>query len=524
MRTLGFTWDRKYQSGQRANRATVAGYWKATGKDRFIKSGRGMNVIGRKKTLVFYTGRAPRGNRTHWVIHEYCATDDALNGNHPGQSAFVICRLFKKHDGKLDEVTESSNGDEVEQKVSSSTVKLSAEDTQSEQETPMSSPQAGVQSSRIKEDLDVSDRNIFADNRISTDLYRNTCPSDDAEGTGKHTIPIQADKSMEIALGDFNELQDLPGSKIFSPLHMQMGNEFGSVFFPNPVSFSYENMPVQFQYGSNTVDIADYLVSSDECSGSRQIPGVNCETQKFTNDNRNFVKDPGSCWESDLEISQGQISMPAGNCSMPGCINQDGGGDIVELQCGSSSALSVDDQICNPRNLDGSHTNNHALDVDDNTRAGIKIRSRQTDNQAVTRKIVLQGIASKRIRLQNKPKIRSVSRRLPKSLSFDVEKSDARASYTEAKEATAKCNFIMPADAASVTDEFVGVSLVQSNHGVIIRKLPSRWIGKLLNVPAVLLKEAPVYCFTFSYMHIWRTLVAVGLVILVAGICRNLLL
>lgn len=94
----------------------------------------------------------------------------------------------------------------------------------------------------------------------------------------------------------------------------------------------------------------------------------------------------------------------------------------------------------------------------------------------------------------------------------------------QSKEAKAKRNFPIPADASSVTDEIEGVSLVQSNRGVIIYKLLSRWIGKLLNVPAVLLKEAPVYCFTSSYMHIWRTLVAVGLVILVAGICGNLLL
>ncbi|WOL04466.1 NAC domain-containing protein [Canna indica] len=85
--------DRKYRNGDRPNRVTTSGYWKATGADRMIRS-EGNRSIGLKKTLVFYSGKAPKGIRTSWIMNEY-----RLPQSETAQQPKVeisICRVYKR--------------------------------------------------------------------------------------------------------------------------------------------------------------------------------------------------------------------------------------------------------------------------------------------------------------------------------------------------------------------------------------------------------------------------------------------
>ncbi|KAK6120030.1 hypothetical protein DH2020_046231 [Rehmannia glutinosa] len=88
--------DRKYATGFRTNRATISGYWKATGKDRAILSPKTWAVVGMRKTLVFYKNRAPNGIKTGWIMHEF-----RLENPHvPPKEDWVLCRVFHKSSGE----------------------------------------------------------------------------------------------------------------------------------------------------------------------------------------------------------------------------------------------------------------------------------------------------------------------------------------------------------------------------------------------------------------------------------------
>ncbi|GKV37800.1 hypothetical protein SLEP1_g45783 [Rubroshorea leprosula] len=90
--------DRKYPTGVRTNRATNTGYWKTTGKDKEICNSETSELVGMKKTLVFYRGRAPRGEKTNWVMHEY-RIHSKSSYRTSKQDEWVVCRIFQKSAG-----------------------------------------------------------------------------------------------------------------------------------------------------------------------------------------------------------------------------------------------------------------------------------------------------------------------------------------------------------------------------------------------------------------------------------------
>jgi hypothetical protein len=47
-----------------------SGYLKATGSSSYVYSAPANRVIGEKRTMVFYEGRAPTGNKTRWKMNK----------------------------------------------------------------------------------------------------------------------------------------------------------------------------------------------------------------------------------------------------------------------------------------------------------------------------------------------------------------------------------------------------------------------------------------------------------------------
>lgn len=105
--------DRKYPNGSRPNRVAGSGYWKATGTDKVITTGG--RRVGIKKALVFYVGKAPKGNKTNWIMHEYRLSEPPRKTGSSRLDEWVLCRIYKKNSSAQKQIssapsTEQSHG------------------------------------------------------------------------------------------------------------------------------------------------------------------------------------------------------------------------------------------------------------------------------------------------------------------------------------------------------------------------------------------------------------------------------
>ncbi|XP_059628909.1 NAC domain-containing protein 91-like [Cornus florida] len=478
--------DRKYVNGQRLNRSTEHGYWKTTGRDRKIKSR--TSVIGTKKTLVFHTGRAPNGSRSRWVMHEYRATSKELDGTKPGQGAFVLCRLFKKHDEKQDDVIEGSNCGEVEDNFPSpglceyqlgkkdvpspATVKSYAEDIQLEAVNPVMTAEAENQTYSNSE-------SILFDTPLPSESDNNIHINDDAED---QVTDVQPDPELEEMLEAFwDPVLGPPDEKIFSPLHLQMQMELGSSYsnFPATNNTSDDHNGVQFQYGSNELDtefLDSVLVNLGEHTFSHNLD-IESEILNYNTPTKQYAAissvaqgqfDPvmeSSEWfgqnfsrtaPTNMETSPGTWGTPQicaiSHGSASGFLEGDsvGLGALAADSTGECNALSAESSSC------GSAVGGVGI-----VETGIKrkTRTRQLQNQPSTQKSAAYGTAPKRIRLQKKLQVGPVS--CINLLSNSKENHDAKPTVTLTENVTEQCASAS-ADAAPTIDEVQEVSLSES--------------------------------------------------------------
>ncbi|KAJ1431771.1 NAC domain [Sesbania bispinosa] len=370
--------DRKYPNGHRLNRATSHGYWKATGKDRKIKSGN--TLIGMKKTLVFYTGRAPKGKRTNWVMHEYRPTLKELDGTNPGQNPYVLCRLFKKND----ETLEGSNCDEVDQTTSTpTTANYSPEEILSDPTlVPVSSSQA------TEDDKQLAVINENSEEAISNIITPADCHSDgcDAHDARNQIVEPAIEEDQPLNLDIFYDLtNEQLDDKLFSPVHAH----FPSGFYYQP------NNELQLQYGTNETTISDFISSvvnwdefSHEESSSLELNSALIN-----------VKDNGSCSDSDVDMANMTHLQPLQAAYPNEAIEQTS--NVGLFQNNSQMAFSTDVSMGQMSSVVNDYEQSRNFDMAVHGDTGIRIRSRQgrIEQPNTNPMIQAQGIAPRRIRL-----------------------------------------------------------------------------------------------------------------------------
>ncbi|CAA2972503.1 NTM1-like 9 [Olea europaea subsp. europaea] len=362
-----------------------------------------------KKTLVFYRGRAPKGERTSWIMHEYRATEPDLDVTSPGQGDYVLCRLFHKTDEKPD----SSKYDEAEPTgLSPSTNKSSPDETSSDvfQEPSVLDMPICKESGDEKGRLTYESENTTFNILTSVKGYRSDGVFHSAEKSSPEVYsPLRANSMCHDSTN--NQIDHNVVLPLSSHNYTELGACIGSPF---PDDFGNDHNGFHFQDGSSEQDVSlsellevlqkRHNYSYEEPTNHKHSVMTNeCFVPEHTN--RLSERPSANCklgdykhyrgTDTEMVQEQGQTSsrfFPA--------LSFDGSLSNYAAEKDASSANTVMDSYCNPQD-----SLYQANPIEDGRNpvggTGIKIQLRQPRSLQIPGRA--QGTASRRIRLLTEP-------------------------------------------------------------------------------------------------------------------------
>ncbi|KAF3786570.1 NAC transcription factor 29 [Nymphaea thermarum] len=91
---------RNYRKNSIKYRPAASGHWRVTGMDEPISNG--STIVGFKRSMVFYTGKAPSGTKTDWVMDEYSLLESTTReckkrgSSRTVSGDWVLCRIKER--------------------------------------------------------------------------------------------------------------------------------------------------------------------------------------------------------------------------------------------------------------------------------------------------------------------------------------------------------------------------------------------------------------------------------------------
>ncbi|XP_020598491.1 NAC transcription factor 32-like [Phalaenopsis equestris] len=233
--------DRRHSNGGRPNRTTERGFWKATGSDRPIRSVVDpRRLIGLKKTLVYYCGRAPRGNKTDWVMNEYRLPSfpNQSSTSNSFKEDIVLCKVYRKaaslkeleHRAAMEEDSRASHGGTM---------------------SATSSEQDDVQ--RLGYDEVIMEMKEEFEINIPTDQFSSSTEDQFRSPTLPLLDSSQAYRSLPIGFESTTKVQGQPNLLSKTPVNRQ-APKLPALQVPNHTSFDWVQDPFLSQLRSPWLD------------------------------------------------------------------------------------------------------------------------------------------------------------------------------------------------------------------------------------------------------------------------------